>query len=190
MAEQKTYYYILKFENGNYYIGETKNLEVIEKRSMKGKWIYQNGAISDITWGERECFDYSERTLLTLRFMKKHGIDKVRGGGYSECILSDASRREIDNYLKHMTSDLSYEQYVEVFKNIQATNEKIGKFHSGLNINYYDLLEIRDNLMKNEKFLSFNTRERLTRGKKRQIFGDSNVDFYKPKDLTKRRKTN
>lgn len=183
-----TFLYVVKFENGNRYVGETKSMDVIKKRTMKSQWITKNGDISDIQWGPREYFDISEKTPLTLMLMKKYGMNTVRGGGYSEVEFSEVSKRELTNYLEHMNDCDEYVDFVEVYKKVKETNDKIGRLHALQRLDYHTMLRLRNDLMENEAFLNYSLDQKLTRSKKREIFGNVDVDFYDPKDLTQHRR--
>jgi predicted GIY-YIG superfamily endonuclease len=91
--------YVLELEGGNYYVGKTQNLTKRRQRHFEGKgneWTKMHpprkliGAHIDIG----EAGDDLEK-LTTLAYMKKYGIDKVRGYAWSQRILTISSIESI-----------------------------------------------------------------------------------------------
>lgn len=87
--------YILQLSSGKYYIGKT-NRDVEERinEHYKGggcKWttLYKPVKLIKIIQNPGE-FDEDKHTKI---YMKKYGIDNVRGGSYTEEILSDSVKK-------------------------------------------------------------------------------------------------
>lgn len=84
------YIYVLSLEDDFYYVGKTKDLA---KRFLKHKhgegarWTALHKPISIIATYESE-HDYDEE-IKTLEWMDEKGIDKVRGGGYSNVVITE-----------------------------------------------------------------------------------------------------
>lgn len=100
--------YILELVNGKYYVGKTINPDrrIEEHLNLNGsEWtkIYKPVRIIDII----EIIDEFDEDKHTLATMRKHGIDNVRGGSFSQCILSDSMRNTIITMLR-TDSDLCY----------------------------------------------------------------------------------
>jgi hypothetical protein len=182
------YIYVVELQNNNFYVGETEDINVINKRTMKSQWITINGPIVNIIWDNKHHPNSIETSALTLALMKNYGINKVRGSKYSQIKFNNSTIREIDNYIDNMKDCLTENDYINIYIKVREINIKIGQFHIYQKINYYSMLNIRSHLMGNQEFINFSLDTRLTRGKKRKIFGDNNVNFYKPKDLTQRRR--
>jgi predicted GIY-YIG superfamily endonuclease len=82
--------YILKLENDKYYVGKTNNLELRLKNHFKNNgslWTkrYKPQEILEII---NNCDEFDE-DKYTIKMMKKHGIDNVRGGSFCKFILSN-----------------------------------------------------------------------------------------------------
>jgi hypothetical protein len=83
--------YALKLEDNKYYIGYSKNNHTCDIRLMNhfnengSKWTKKYKPISVIEKINGDMFDEEKYTLL---YMDKYGIDNVRGGSYSQIILS------------------------------------------------------------------------------------------------------
>jgi predicted GIY-YIG superfamily endonuclease len=93
--------YVLKLESNKYYVGKT-TLPVEERfyqhKSGKGaEWTKKFRPLK-IVFKQREKTSFSEDTMVK-EYMKKYGIDNVRGGSYSQLVLDpgqeEALRREI-----------------------------------------------------------------------------------------------
>lgn len=81
--------YILQCEKGRYYIGKTDRplYERIEEHFGKNgsRWTMKYRPISVVEHiSNADCFDEDKYTKI---YMKKYGIDKVRGGTYTQIIL-------------------------------------------------------------------------------------------------------
>jgi hypothetical protein len=98
-----TQIYVLKLENGKFYIGKSNNIEVRLEEHINGNgssWtrkhppIYPDSIIEikDDTGGFNEL-------ATTLKYMKSYGIDNVRGADYSQVVLSDEDKREIKRHI-------------------------------------------------------------------------------------------
>ncbi len=84
------YIYVLKLENGKYYIGKTTNPSFrIESHfnSNGSAWTkkYRPVSIESII---PDCDDYDE-DKYTKKYMGKYGIENVRGGSYVQAELSE-----------------------------------------------------------------------------------------------------
>lgn len=82
--------YVLKLEDGKYYIGKTNDVESRFQQHIKGKgsaWTRKYRPISVL----RTILTSSdfEEDKVTKEYMAKYGIDNVRGGAYVEVELSE-----------------------------------------------------------------------------------------------------
>lgn len=82
------YIYILRLENGKYYIGKTQDPNIRINCHMDGNgsaWTKQNPPLEviDIV---KDCDDFDE-DKYTKQYMSKYGIDNVRGGTYCQINL-------------------------------------------------------------------------------------------------------
>lgn len=83
--------YILRLQGGHYYIGKTnKNVMQRYKQHLDGKgsmWTKMYRPVSvDSIMESQTSFDEDN---YTKEYMKKYGVDKVRGGSYANLILTD-----------------------------------------------------------------------------------------------------
>ena len=82
--------YVLKLEDGKWYIGQTKVLEKRIQDHFKGngaEWTKLHKPIEHIkTYQMKDNFDEDK---YTLQYMKKYGIDNVRGGSFCQIRLKE-----------------------------------------------------------------------------------------------------
>jgi hypothetical protein len=93
--------YILGLENGKYYIGKTKNLEIriLEHINSSGsEWTKLYNPIKIIEYHDN-CDDFDE-DKYTIMMMNKYGIDNVRGGSYCTIILSESEKSNINKMIR------------------------------------------------------------------------------------------
>ena len=84
------YIYILKLENGKYYVGKTTNPSFRIETHFKSNgsaWTSKYNPIS-IEAIFPDCDDYDE-DKYTKKYMAKYGIENVRGGSYVQIELSE-----------------------------------------------------------------------------------------------------
>ena len=84
------YIYILKLENGKYYVGKTTNPSFRIETHFKSNgsaWTSKYNPIS-IEAIFPDCDDYDE-DKYTKKYMAKYGIENVRGGSYVQIKLSE-----------------------------------------------------------------------------------------------------
>jgi predicted GIY-YIG superfamily endonuclease len=185
MTTQKScYLYIVKLENGTYYVGNTEKIENIIVKKITSKWIeYNNSIIVDIKYKKIEKENNAEKTATTLKLMKIYGIDKVRGGGYSQVIFNSSNIREINNFLKYLDPYDSDEKYIEIYNKINQINRKIGRIFILNRFDYHELLKMRDKFINNNDFDKYSPDEILTRNKRKKMFND--IEFLPPRDQLK-----
>lgn len=93
--------YILELEDNFYYVGKTTNFanRLLEHLSGKGsEWTKLHLPTTKFT--QIEATDEFEEDRQTLRLMKEHGIDYVRGGSFSKPILDESTRKVIAGMLR------------------------------------------------------------------------------------------
>jgi predicted GIY-YIG superfamily endonuclease len=82
--------YILRLQGGYYYIGKSDNVMLRYKQHLDGKgsiWtkMYRPVSVERIIESQTS-FDEDN---YTKEYMKKYGVDKVRGGSYANMVLTD-----------------------------------------------------------------------------------------------------
>jgi len=95
------YIYILELEGGYYYVGRsaTPNVRIEAHHAGTGAiWtqLHPMVRVMEVITGDR--FDEDKYVLKT---MDQYGIDKVRGGSYSNIKLTAAQRKSLESQLAH-----------------------------------------------------------------------------------------
>lgn len=88
--------YVLKLEQGKYYVGKTNNLAFrIDSHfnSNGSEWtkLYKPLYIQELI---PDCDDYDEDKYTKI-YMDKYGIDNIRGGSYTSVNLSTATKNHL-----------------------------------------------------------------------------------------------
>ena len=94
--------YVLQLEGDRYYVGRTED---VERRIRQ----HQDGTGSE--WTRRfkpertvkilyDASDFSE-LAVTLSYMSRYGVDKVRGATYSSVVLSEEDRNAITQHIRN-----------------------------------------------------------------------------------------
>jgi hypothetical protein len=104
--EEKYTYDVLACERGNYYVGRIAGSHANvprrfhQHRDLLGgaAWTKKHPveAIEKIVYDQ----DKWQEDILVYHYMEKFGMDKVRGGSYSQCTLTEAQVREIEIKLR------------------------------------------------------------------------------------------
>ena len=98
------YIYILLLEQDKYYIGKTNQPSVRLKnhfQSTGSSWTKKYMPI-DIITVIPNCDDYDE-DKYTIQYMKKYGINNVRGGSFCEIKLSDHNISTLKQMIRSVT---------------------------------------------------------------------------------------
>tara|TARA_Y100001954_G_C15807807_1_gene603585 strand:- start:1528 stop:2742 length:1215 start_codon:yes stop_codon:yes gene_type:complete len=132
------YLYVLSCENGNYYVGQTNNIEKRKELHEIGegaKWTKLHKPIDLIKSGRvllganKKGNVYSQENALTINLINKYGAEKVRGG--------DFTKVNLDTHLKELSSsfDLIDGKYVSKLD----SNQKKGLICAESFLEFYDL---------------------------------------------------
>lgn len=102
------YIYILELDCNKYYVGKTTNpdIRLADHYNSNGSYwttIYKPVKVLDII---PNCDNYDE-DKYTIKYMKKYGIDNVRGGSFCTVVLSEETISVLKLMLKS-ASDLCY----------------------------------------------------------------------------------
>ena len=92
------YIYVLKLEEGKYYVGKTNNpkkrlKEHIKKNGSQWTNMYKPMKVIEII---DNCDDFDE-DKITMKYMDKYGIDNVRGGSFVAINLSESTIETLRN---------------------------------------------------------------------------------------------
>ena len=113
------YIYILRLEDGCYYVGETNNIERRYKQHCEGKhsakWTSLHKPIEIIFTTEvKNDTDENNYTRLYMKKIKS-GINKVRGGNYTMPVLKKRIYRGLKKRLTFIHEEMSIEEINGVF---------------------------------------------------------------------------
>lgn len=93
--------YVLKLENGKYYVGSTNNLQRRLSQHILGQGCMWTQKYKPCNIIELErCEDFKE-DMITKKYMKLYGIDNVRGGQYSQIELGQLQISELKLSMNH-----------------------------------------------------------------------------------------
>ena len=95
------YVYILKLTKGKYYVGKTTDIKARLAGHNSGygsEWTRKYKPI-DIVDILTKCDAYDE-DKYTLQYIKKYGVDNVRGGSFSSIELSASTREIIEHMIR------------------------------------------------------------------------------------------
>jgi predicted GIY-YIG superfamily endonuclease len=95
--------YILELNDGKYYIGKSNNIHYRYKQHLNGEgseWTKKYHPIRIIhNFISQNEFDEDSTTKF---YMKKYGIDNVRGGSYCQIILPEILKEFIQREFYHV----------------------------------------------------------------------------------------
>lgn len=94
--------YVLKLKEGKYYVGTTNDVKRRMKEHFGGEgsqWTMKYKPIEVLS--TREIDNTFEEDLETKRLMSVYGIDNVRGGAYSNIILTKSQLKALQHELVH-----------------------------------------------------------------------------------------
>ncbi|EEM8427503.1 hypothetical protein DFQ98_08840 [Salmonella enterica subsp. enterica serovar Essen] len=97
--------YVLSLEDGYYYVGYTTNVEHRYQQHLSGEgaqWTKVHKPISIIEIREG---GFEEETAVTLEYIEKYGINKVRGGKF----INYSSAKYLPPHLKKDASFFQWE---------------------------------------------------------------------------------
>ena len=90
--------YVLKLESNKYYIGITTNINFTLDNHNETEWTKQYNPI-ELT---ELISNNKDLDKVTIRFMKKYGIENVRGGNFNEIKLNDEVIIRLENRIKYI----------------------------------------------------------------------------------------
>ena len=95
-----TYIYALKLRGDNYYVGKTDNPQFrLETHFDKGGAVFtKRFKPTHVHALHPDCTDHDE-TRITLDYMREFGIQKVRGGPWTQIMLTDAEEEFIQKMI-------------------------------------------------------------------------------------------
>ena len=99
--------YVLSLSNGKYYIGKSQQFEVRLGQHIGGEGTSWTQKYKPKKVVEKITGDDGDEDKTTLRYMKKYGIDNVRGGSFCRITLSISDRETLEKMLKTI-SDMCY----------------------------------------------------------------------------------
>lgn len=96
--------FVLKLESNKYYIGITTNINFTLEEYInhnETEWTKQYNPI-ELTELISNVNSRDKLDKVTIRFMKKYGIENVRGGNFNEIKLHDEVIIKLENMIKYI----------------------------------------------------------------------------------------
>ena len=97
----KTNVYVLKLEGGRYYVGKSDNVIKRYQDHLNGAgsaWTRKYRPLS-LEETKRDVSPFEE-DKVTKEYMSKYGIDKVRGGSYTQIVLDEGQTETLTQELR------------------------------------------------------------------------------------------
>jgi hypothetical protein len=92
--------YALKLEGGKYYVGKTRSINFRLQSHANGiasEWTKAHRPVKLVrVW--KNCDDYDE-DKYTIMYMKRYGIQNVRGGSFATRVLDDDTVRHLEKMI-------------------------------------------------------------------------------------------
>lgn len=175
--------YVMHLLDNKYYVGMVNKTEDLRNicNTVSSKFTNKYKPLSILSSiGLQKKTGISYKTIFTLKYMQKYGIDNVRGGGYSEIEITPSSRENIQHYFSHLPNLCNepddnldvLKLYEDAYTKAKFIQYKLYKCHSEFGLNYGELKRRVSEYENNEEFLQLNTSFHLTRSKKQKIFSD------------------
>ena len=93
--------YTLSLSQGKYYVGKSTNIDIRLGKHLNGGGSHWTKKYPPLKLLElMENSDEEDEDKITLRYMKRYGIDNVRGGSFCRLELSKSDRRTLEKMLK------------------------------------------------------------------------------------------
>lgn len=173
--EKSKFFYVLKCSDSNvkYYVGETTNLTDLLLGRLRPKFSKNFEKCSVIRVISSK--NYLNRTSIVLYYMLRFGIDNVRGGGYTNEVLSDVSIRNLKHVLSTLNLSMSFDQVAEKYRKIAELNCDIYFASKKFNLNYYQMMNDKFySILNNPNFKLLKNTKYLTRSLKRKALPEIN----------------
>jgi hypothetical protein len=96
----KFHLYVLKCEEGKYYVGKSYDFTTRYKKHLAGDGAFWTKRYKPIGLAELlSNVDKYDEDKYVWKYMEKYGIDNVRGGSYSQMILSPELRKCAERHI-------------------------------------------------------------------------------------------
>ncbi len=96
----KFHIYVLKCEEGKYYVGKSYDFPSRYKKHLAGEGAFWTKRYKPIGFVELlGNVDKYDEDKYVWKYMEKYGIDNVRGGSYSQMILSPELRKCAERHI-------------------------------------------------------------------------------------------
>jgi predicted GIY-YIG superfamily endonuclease len=105
---QDAFLYVLKLENNKYFVGKGYDQDAIlleHEEGLRSDWTQENPPIKIIE--QRLMRDRHDENNVTFEYMHRYGMENVRGGIWSEVLLSETDREYIERTIDSW-NDLCY----------------------------------------------------------------------------------
>ena len=93
--------YILQCQNGKYYVGKTDDLATRLQKHFEGHgsiWTQRYRPIRVVN--TYSCYTSFDEDKFTKIYMKKYGIQNVRGGSYTQMKISSTQKHILQHEIK------------------------------------------------------------------------------------------
>lgn len=105
----ETYIYVLRLEDGKYYVGKTTNVQkrLKEHQEMRGSAWTRKYRVQQLMGTSLMDSGFDEDNKVK-ELMEKHGISNVRGGSYSQIDLPEAKVQTIKAEISSATRTVAF----------------------------------------------------------------------------------
>ncbi len=168
--------YVLQLEKNKYYVGKTNNVSqrlLSHYQSTGSSWTTKYKPIE--LYEMVDTYDDYDEDKYTLKYMKKYGIENVRGGSFTQIELSENQINTLQQMIKvqnnqcykcdskdHFMNNCIFTQIESIVNNLHNKQEIISKLESVSNA-YERISKLEDIRSQTQDVLEFSVSDLRTK---------------------------